>query len=621
MAVSVAAGSRLAPARHRAARAPRTAGGGTTLLVVVASAAMLVVMADTVASSVAIAVLARPPLADPVVAPEALAHTLGLASRPWLATAFLVPFAAFLGVGGQLADRLGHRFVLGCGLVIFACATVALLAAPTWLTMLAWRTAQAGGASLMIPASLGLLVAHLPDDRRRVGIGWWTGAGGLGAVLLQGGGGVLASTWGWRGLFMPGLALAAVVVCLLPALPRDRGSTGGRPDVPGAALLALGVGAVVLIICQGEVWGWTSRRILAVAVVAVVGLGGALLRARTHPHPAVPVQLWRHGGVRWGWLMSALYGLLSAPILVFGPSFLGADGVGVGGWRACFWLVPLSAAVLIGGPLAGLAGRRAGPIVLAYSSAMLVIAAGTVLAWALQADAGRPNAPAALAALAGLGLGLGVLSQVAAAAGSQTRLAGQFAAASAASMTLRQSGGALGVAVASVLLKDPFVAGPAAGYHSILAACLVTAGLCGVAAVARPLCRAWATIGTARPAAGTADHSPDMALVPRTMLMQLHQALTEVAQAADAWMVQQDRATAAPQPVPSSLAPLISGGSLSPVATGSIARRCACHPELDPLEATILHTAHTGHHRPRRPVRERIRPVESAPLPGGHHVA
>ncbi|MEV4116846.1 MFS transporter [Nonomuraea sp. NPDC049695] len=588
------------------------------LLVALASAAMLVTMADMVGATVAIAVLAKPPPVDSVVVRDALAHTLGLASWPWLATAFLVPFAAFLGVGGQLADRLGHRFVLGCGLAIFAGSTAALLAAPGWLLMLAGRAAQAGGAALMIPASLGLLLTHLPAGRRRVGIGWWTGAGGLGAVLLQSGGGVLASTWGWRALFMPGLALAAVVVCLLPMLPRDRHGTGGRPDVPGAALLALGVGAVVLIICQGAAWGWTSRRILAVAVVAVVGLGGALLRGQAHPHPAMPVQLWRYGGVRWGWFMSALYGLLSTPIVVFGPSYLSAAGLG--GWRSCIVLAPISAAVLLGGPLTGAASRRWGPSTLAYIGAVMVIAFGAVLAWALRGHAEALASPA-LVSLAGLGLGLGVLSAVAAASGSQTTLPGQVAAASAASMTMRQCGGALGVAGASVLLEHPFLGGSAAGYHSILAACLAVAGLCGVAAVMRPLWRAWVRRRQTAPtaAADSAQPATNVTVVPREVLVQLHQALTEVAQAADAWMDQQDRATAAPQPAPSSLAPLMSGGSLSPVATGSIARRCACHPELDPLEATLLHAAGTVS-RAHRPIRERIAAVAPAAFSGDDHV-
>jgi hypothetical protein len=55
------------------------------------------------------------------------------------------------------------------------------------------------------------------------------------------------------------------------------------------------------------------------------------------------------------------------------------------------------------------------------------------------------------------------------------------------------------------------------------------------------------------------------------------------------------------------------------VATGSIAKRCACHPALDPLEATILHTALRGR-RPYRPVLERIRPVDATSFPGAHRV-
>ncbi|WP_219507891.1 MFS transporter [Nonomuraea ceibae] len=591
------------------------------VLVAVASAAMLVMTADTVAATLAVAVLATPATAEPVM-PGTLAHTLGLEDLTWMVTSFLVPFAGFLTCGGQLADRLGPRVVLGAGAAIFAGSTAAMMAAPSWLILLTCRAAQAGGAALMIPASLSLLIAHLPAARRRSGIGWWNGAGGAGAMLVHAGGGAIAAAGGWRALFLPGLVLAAALVCLIPALPHDTRRAGARPDGPGALLLAAGVGAAALVVYQGAHWAWTSTRVLLTGSIAVAGVAGALLRARSHPNPAVPVRLWQHGGIRWGWVMSALYGLMSAPILVFAPGYLGAAELG--GWHASIVLAPISAAVLLAGPLTGALSRRWGQRTLAYGGAMAVIASGTALAWTTREPAG-PDPLAALVALTGLGAGLGIVATVAASAASQTRLPDQIAATGAAGMTMRQGGGALGVAGAAALLERPFLTGAEAGYHSILAVCLSVAGLAGVAAVIRPLWQAWIRRRSlAHPVTGSTPQIGTAPLtVPREALVHLHQALREVAQAADDWLLQHQHSTAQvpvtwsmplsapPSPPPSPPPQLVP--TMPPVSSGNIARRCACHPELDPLEATLWHsTRHVP--VPHRPARQLLHPLH-APEP------
>ncbi|WP_188196705.1 MFS transporter [Nonomuraea sp. SYSU D8015] len=615
------------PADHAQARISRSHRdvGSSVVLVVMCGIANGLVMADIVAATMCISVM---PMAGPreAVVPDALARQLGLAGWSWMATGFLICFAALLSVGGHLAARLGPRLVLGSGLVIFAASTAAMMAAPTWLILLAARAGQASGAALMIPASLGLLIAHLPRHRQRAAIGWWSGAGAAGTVLLHAGGGALVASLGWRALFLPGLVLAAASVCLLPALPRDHPGAGRMPDLLGALLLVIGIGALVLVICHGADWGWTSRRVLAVTVLGLTAVAAVLWRSRFHPRPAVPLALWRHGRWRWGWLMSAIYGVTAYPILAFAPSYL-AD-IGFDAWWASLLLCPLSAAVMLAGPLAGAGSGRWGSAAAAYTGAMLVIAAGIALAWLLRTD---PDSALALAALAVLGLGLGILSAVTATVGSQTHVPGQAAVASAATMTARQGGGALGVAGASVLLQHPLLSGPSAGYQSILITCLAAAGLCGLLAVARPLMLAWKSRRvpqeirqrparvrlaavpppaapplppTVPPAPAALSASP----VPREVLEQLHTALIQAAQAAETWL------QAYPSdPVP--IQPSSRAAALPAVATGDIARCCPCHPELDPLAATILHATPAVTARRRR-VHQRLQ--TAAPIAGGH---
>jgi len=65
-------------------------------------------------------------------------------------------------------------------------------------------------------------------------------------------------------------------------------------DVTGAVLLTAGVGALVVAIVQGESWGWSSTRILALLAISALLLGAVGRRIARHPAPIVDPALPRY---------------------------------------------------------------------------------------------------------------------------------------------------------------------------------------------------------------------------------------------------------------------------------------------------------------------------------------
>ncbi len=154
--------------------------------------------------------------------------------------AYAIVFAALLVPAGRAADLIGRRAAFLTGMVVFALASAACAAAPDVWVLVGARVVQAAGGALLIPASLSLLLAAAPPERRTGAIRAWTSVGGaaaaLGPVL---GGALVAASWHW--VFL--VNVPVVAIALLVRHPgagagpdgRGRGAAGGAGDPPGRA--------------------------------------------------------------------------------------------------------------------------------------------------------------------------------------------------------------------------------------------------------------------------------------------------------------------------------------------------------------------------------------------------
>lgn len=461
--VTVPSSGRSRPGRGRRHRARR----GFAVLRLVASGSVVAIMADSTATTLAIPLLG----ADPMTA------GLPLSEVTWVSTGNFAAVAALLATAGRFADLLGRRSVLALGLVLYGLGATAVILSPTWGVLVAGRVSEGVGAAMMFPASLGLLLGELPPARRAGAVALWSASSGIGALALQGGGGALLEAYGWRGLFLPSAALAAVLLVLTPALPRSRGTGRRLPDLVGTAVLVGASAAAVLAVSQGGVWGWTSAATLTCAGAAVVLLGIAVATSWRHPAGAIDMRLWRRPGFLWGGGASFLYGAVSFIVLATGPLYLRESGFDTA--RIGWWLAPISIAMIVSSPLATLAGRRISLNGVVYLGA-LTLGIGCALLLAQPAPTGWSLLGAVL-----LGTGFGTLSTGTFTSGTIAAEPSQYAAAVGAVNTARMLGGAIGVAAASVLIENPVLRGPGPGFASVFAACLGVTALLAAAALVR----------------------------------------------------------------------------------------------------------------------------------------
>ncbi|WP_405608098.1 MFS transporter [Streptomyces sp. NBC_00076] len=197
------------------------------------------------------------------IAAPSIVDELGLSASgmQWVINAYLLALAAFFALGGRLADILGHRRMMVIGTLLFVVSSVLCGCVPddsfaqSWLIV--FRATQGLGAALMFPAALAVVVAVFPVDRRGRALALFFGlSGALTAIgpLLGG----WLTDWTWRSIFWVNVPVAVIALVLTALAHIPHQVRRERLDVPGAVLVAAGMGLSVLGLQQASAWGWSS---------------------------------------------------------------------------------------------------------------------------------------------------------------------------------------------------------------------------------------------------------------------------------------------------------------------------------------------------------------------------
>ncbi|WP_229068709.1 MFS transporter [Actinoplanes sp. DH11] len=391
-----------------------------------------------------------------------------LAGLSWVLNAYIVVYAACLIPAGSLADRYGRRRAFLFGLGLFTIASVGCAVAPTLGFLIAFRTAQAVGAAVLTPASLGLILSVLPESRRGGAVKIWATsssfAGALGPVV----GGVLAQT-SWRWAFLLNLPIGLIAFLLARRLlPGSTPPSRTRvPDPVGSLAVAVAIGALSLGLVSADDWGWVSPRMLLTAVITVAASALLVHRVRTHPVPVMAPGLFRAPG----------FTAANVTILIFTSAF-SAVFLSVALWlQVAAGYGPLRAGLaLVPGPLmvplfASLTQRWAAdvPVRLVVSAGLAVFGAGALL---LAARSGGHYATDVLPAWMIIGAGIGIAMPTLIGAATAGLAPAAAATGSAVVNTARQAGYAVGVA-ALVAILGSAVTVPALRHGWLLVAALV----------------------------------------------------------------------------------------------------------------------------------------------------
>lgn len=401
------------------------------------------------------------------------------ATLSWALNAYTIVYAALLVPAGRFADTHGRRRVFLGGVALFglASAVAGLAPDPAWLIGL--RALQAVGAAALTPASLALILAAFPPQKRAVAVGLWGSVGALAAAFGPAVGGWLVQLAGWQAVFL--VNIPVVAVALWRGAARLEESRSPEPakaaDLPGIALLIASIGAIVLGLVELEHWGAAAAAATSLGGLALVCL--FLLWARGRANAALDLSLFREASYTWVNAATLLFGAaFSMMFLGFFLFLTGPWGMGLG--TAGLLVTPGPLAVV---PVAVLTGRLAGRI----GHRPLLVAGGLIYAasnaWFLTRLGATPDVADWLIGLMLGGVGVGLVLPALSGAAVARLTPRHFGAGNAANAAVRQIGGALGAAGAVLLAGQ---AGAGLDAFQAMYALLVAGGL-GTALLSLPI--------------------------------------------------------------------------------------------------------------------------------------
>ncbi|HEY2705331.1 MAG TPA: DHA2 family efflux MFS transporter permease subunit [Candidatus Dormibacteraeota bacterium] len=252
----------------------------------------------------------------------------------WVATIYTLMLGIVVPASGWLGDRYGLDRIYNIALVSFAAGSALCGVAWSLNSLLFFRVVQAIGGGLMPAVSMAMLYKIVPPQKLGVAMGLF----GLGVLFAPTVGptvgGYLVEYVNWRLIFYINVPIGALgLMAALMVLPRFPRTVGQRFDVGGFLAISTGLFALLLALSKGADWGWSSYRVLGLAVIGVLSLAVFTVIELSVAEPLLDVRVFRYPNftnslLLISFLMAGLFGLY-----FYIPLFL-QEGEGLGALQA-----------------------------------------------------------------------------------------------------------------------------------------------------------------------------------------------------------------------------------------------------------------------------------------------
>lgn len=388
------------------------------------------------------------------------------AQMTWIIDGYTLVLAALLLPAGAIGDRIGRKPVLMIGLVVFGIGSLAAVWVDTPTQLILTRVVAGVGAAMIMPATLSLITAGVPREKRALAISIWAGVAGAGAIMGFFVTGVLLNFFGWHSVFITFAASSVATLLLTVTIGSSKDDAPGRFDYIGSLTSMTAIAAVVYGLLEAPHRGWTNPLILICLIGGAAMIAAFIVIELHRSSPLLDVNLFRNRAFAAGSLSVALQFLASFGVfyllllqlqLVFGYSAL----------KSAVALFPMVVGVGVFAMIGNLVAVRYS--LRAVLATGIAIAAAGVLALGIV-DADVYWKLGVMLGVCAVGIGLATAPSTTAIM-SNTPLENQGVG-SAVNDTARELGAAIGIALAGSILAagyDRRITGTAQDVHDQLA--------------------------------------------------------------------------------------------------------------------------------------------------------
>jgi DHA2 family multidrug resistance protein len=237
---------------------------------------------------------------DATIANVALPYMQGSLSATsdeitWVLTSYITAAAIMTAPVGWLAARFGRKNLFILSLAGFTAASMLCGIAESLPQMVIFRLLQGMFGAALVPLSQATMLDIYPVAQRGSAMAIWGIGVMIGPILGPTLGGYLTELYNWRWVFYVNLPFGVLaIVGMVVFMPRSETQSALRFDWTGFAVIALGLGALQMMLDRGQDQDWfSSREIITEAVLAGLGIYLFLAHLLTAERPFIRPVIFR----------------------------------------------------------------------------------------------------------------------------------------------------------------------------------------------------------------------------------------------------------------------------------------------------------------------------------------
>ena len=393
---------------------------------------------------------------DNTIANVALPHMQGSlsASREqitWVLTSYVIAAAIMTAPVGWFTARFGRKhFFIAC-LAGFTIASMLCGLAQSLSQIVMFRLLQGAFGAALVPLSQSIMLDIYPFEKRGTAMAIWGMGVMIGPILGPTLGGYLTDLYNWRWVFYVNVPFGiAAIAGLWFFLHEHKKDATLRFDWTGFAALALGLGALQLMLDRGTTKDWfSSSEIVIEGILASIGLYLFIVHMFTEKKPFIPPRIFRDVGFVSGFAIMFVMGMVILASSALLPPYL-QNLAGYSVQQAGLLMTPRGFGTMFSMLLAARLARRFDP--------RLVSAAGVLMmAWSMwEMSKWTPDIGIWTLSMVGIvqGVGMGFVFVAIQLVGFATLEPALRTDGTALYALIRSIGMAIGVSVATLVLSD-----------------------------------------------------------------------------------------------------------------------------------------------------------------------
>jgi MFS transporter, DHA2 family, multidrug resistance protein len=202
----------------------------------------------------------------------------------------------FVVVAGGLSDRIGRKKITTIGLILNIIGSLCLILSQGTVLFIIGRVIQGFSAACIMPATIALVKTYYDGRDRQRALSYWSFGSWGGGGITSFAGGLIATSMGWRWIFVFSIVLTLLSMFLIKDVPESKADSSGahKFDSAGLVVFIFVMLALNVFITRGADFGWTSPISLTLLAVTVIGGWLFLKHVKSRANGFIDVSLFKN---------------------------------------------------------------------------------------------------------------------------------------------------------------------------------------------------------------------------------------------------------------------------------------------------------------------------------------